>query len=294
VGAAKRRIILLIAAGGLLLLAPTPASGATVIGQTFAGGAPCGTDLTVTQFADTSAELTYEVPQPGGVITSWSYFAAGGADEVKFLHLRPAGEGAFNVVFANTQNMMPGRINTFPIRTRAQAGDVIGLHVGPAGTTCVLRVPDSGNLIGGCSICDPPLGTTFSSNYLEPGALLNVAAVVEADCDSDGSGDESQDANIASCPPGPQVTFTKVPKRKVKTTKKRVSEIFRFDSDEQGSTFDCVLDGKQELKPCTSPLMVKVNKGRHRLSVTATDPGGFSGAAATHTWKVKRKKEKEK
>jgi hypothetical protein len=50
------------------------------------------------------------------------------------------------------------------------------------------------------------------------------------------------------------------------------------------------LDGKREFKACTSPLTVKVSKGRHRLSVTATDPGGHSGAAATHTWKVKRKK----
>jgi hypothetical protein len=43
----------------------------------------------------------------------------------------------------------------------------------------------------------------------------------------------------------------------------------------------------------TSPLTVKVKKGKHTFSVTATDAGGNKGAVATRDWKVKKKKRKK-
>ena len=54
-----------------------------------------------------------------------------------------------------------------------------------------------------------------------------------------------------------------------------------------------MLDGQQEFKACASPLTVSVKKGEHTFSVTATDVGGNAGAAATDTFKVKRKKKKK-
>ena len=123
--------------------------------------------------------------------------------------------------------------------------------------------------------------------------FIDVSAVLEPDCDSDGFGDETQDDNLLSCPPGPNATITSPPKDKVKTKKKRKRVTFAFSANETGATFNCVLDGRQEFKACTSPLTVSVKKGEHTFSVTATDPGGNTGAAATDTFKIKRKKKRK-
>jgi hypothetical protein len=124
------------------------------------------------------------------------------------------------------------------------------------------------------------------------GSRLNVSAILEPDCDSDGFGDETQDA-VADCVV-PETLLTKGPKDKVKTKKKRAKATFEFSSSEPGSSFQCTLDGKQEFKPCTSPLTVKVKKGKHSFEVTATDSAGNADPSpATDGWKVKRKKKKK-
>ena len=44
-------------------------------------------------------------------------------------------------------------------------------------------------------------------------------------------------------------------------------------------------------KPCSSPLKVKVKKGKHRFGVVATDlAGNLDRTPATDEFKVKRKK----
>jgi len=65
---------------------------------------------------------------------------------------------------------------------------------------------------------------------------------------------------------------------------------FEFTSDESAS-FECSLDG-DAFQPCTSPVTEKVRKGEHVFEVRATDEAGNPGEPATHTWKVKRKKER--
>ena len=122
--------------------------------------------------------------------------------------------------------------------------------------------------------------------------FIDVSAVLEPDCDRDGFGDETQDNELNACPPGPGVTITSAPKDKIKTKKKRKNVTYSFSANEPGATFNCVLDGKQEFKACTSPVTVSVKKGQHTFTVEATDAGGNSGAAATDTFKVKRKKKK--
>jgi hypothetical protein len=84
----------------------------------------------------------------------------------------------------------------------------------------------------------------------------------------------------------PNTTITKGPKDK--TNKKEVT--FEFTSTEPGSTFQCILDGKAEFKPCTSPFTVKVKRGKHTFQVQATDPAGNTDSTpATDDWKRKRK-----
>jgi hypothetical protein len=99
--------------------------------------------------------------------------------------------------------------------------------------------------------------------------------------------------SIAAAPAGlepdtqaPETTITKRPKDK---TKKKTAT-FEFTSSEQGSSFLCTLDAKQEFKPCTSPLTVKVKTGKHTFQVQATDPAGNTDPVpASDEWKWKKK-----
>jgi hypothetical protein len=89
----------------------------------------------------------------------------------------------------------------------------------------------------------------------------------------------------------PVATITAKPKPKVKTKKKRVKVQFRFAADETGSTFECRLDGGA-LASCASPKAYTVGKGKHTFEVRATDAAGNTGALATASFKVVKKKKR--
>jgi trypsin len=84
----------------------------------------------------------------------------------------------------------------------------------------------------------------------------------------------------------PETLITQGPKKKTKKKRAR----FAFTSTEPGSTFDCQLDdGRKAFTPCTSPITVKVKKGKHTFQVEAIDQAGNVGSPATDDWKVKKK-----
>ena len=90
----------------------------------------------------------------------------------------------------------------------------------------------------------------------------------------------------------PDTTFSKTPKKKVKTNKKRKRVRFEFTSSEACSTFECQLDDKPATG-CTSPHSSKVKRGKHVFAVTATDAvGNEDPTPAEFSFKVKRKKKK--
>jgi hypothetical protein len=62
---------------------------------------------------------------------------------------------------------------------------------------------------------------------------------------------------------------------------------FDFSSSEEGSSFECALDGGA-FAPCTPPAeYAALGDGSHSFSVRATDPAGNTDAtAASHTWTV--------
>jgi len=88
----------------------------------------------------------------------------------------------------------------------------------------------------------------------------------------------------------PETTIDKSPKKKSKS--KRAT--FEFSSTEAGSTFSCKVDANPAVA-CTSPLRLKLKRGKHTVSVAATDAAGNADAtAATYSWKVKKKRKKPK
>ena len=68
----------------------------------------------------------------------------------------------------------------------------------------------------------------------------------------------------------PETTITQDAPKRIDATK----VTFRFVSDELGSTFACKLD-KKRFKPCDSPEKLKrLDQGKHKFKVRATDPAG--------------------
>lgn len=92
-----------------------------------------------------------------------------------------------------------------------------------------------------------------------PSPRNNATAPTERACG--GGGDDNNP---------PQTTITKGPKDKISKSKTKV----RFASSEPGSSFECKLDGKG-FKPCRSPRKLKrLDDGKHKFLVRATDAAG--------------------
>ena len=292
------RVLLGVAATASLLAIPAAtAQAGTEIGQTGLTLAGCPSPATIFQ-QTVGGPPTYTTPPGGGVITSWSTLVAGtsGAPQVKLAILHPTGApNQYTTVAASeAQTLTPNQLNTFGAATAVQGGDQLGLLLISGAYDCFRTGAEPGATMN----IDPAIndvGTTDTYTNPSPaGYRLNASAIVEPDCDGDGLGDETQDQDLARCPPAPGTTITAGPKDKVKTKKKRAKVTFSFSANEQGATFNCMLDGKQEFRTCTSPLTISVKKGEHTFSVQATDPGGNQGAAATDTFKVKRKRKRGK
>ena len=287
-----RRLVLLVAmTAGAVTAAPAPAGAATTIGETFVPTVDCGNpNSAFYQTTDPTAGPSWKVPADG-VITSWSYQAAAVADELIRLKVgRAAGTNIFTTVGrSNKETTAAGSLGTFPTRITAQAGDVIGfLHV--SGNRCATFAAGGG--LHFTNPGDPGVGETnfYGSSS---GFKLDISAQLEPDADHDGFGDETQDACPSSaatqleCVP-PDTTITKAPPAKTKNS----AATFEFSSSEEGSTFECSLDGAP-FSPCTSPTQVSVGKGTHTMSVRATDAAGnVDETPASATWKRKKKKKR--
>ena len=216
------------------------------------------------------------------MITSWSYQAAA-VDPATSVQLKigtiPPGAdltGDVNVTIvaqSAVESPVAGLVNTFDSRIPVEPGYRIGEYV------------DGGD--GGCSRQDPSYTDHFLGDDVAPGSTelfstenfqQDISAVLEPDADGDGYGDETQD----ECPKDastqgacadtdpPETTITKDPPKR--TEKNKVK--FKFSSDEPGSTFECKKDRKP-WRPCTSPTMMRrLDEGKHRFKVRATDAAG--------------------
>jgi len=273
-----------------------PASAGVQIGETFLPNDICGgMGMHYTDIQTGSPNSSYASPIDG-VITSWSFQGGPSAPTIDFKVARQTGPAIFKIVGeSGSAGPDPAAVTQFPIRVPVQAGDVLGLYY--PGIGACRRSPAPGYTVHRFFGNATPGGETNYAPITSPTIQLDVAAIVEPDCDGDGFGDETQDPDVSSCtPPGstgdtapPDTTITKKPKDK--TSKKTTT--FEFSSNEPGSTFECSLDGAQ-FAPCSSPDTVKVKKGKHSFQVRAKDAAGnLDGSPATDDWKVKKKRKKK-
>jgi hypothetical protein len=278
-----------LAIGLIALVLPTSASAAIEVGETFdpSAGGNCGASgLTLLQTVSPNDQ--YEVPAPG-VITAWSFQASASPPLLKLKIGRPAGGNNFTIVGESFFKFpSPNALNTYTdVRIPVEAGDIVGFYLASDGHCG--RVSDS-HFFHGTSGDIPP-GTTTSMTLASATVQLDVSATLEPDCDSDGFGDETQDA-VADCVV-PAAQLTKRPKDKIKTKKKRAKATFEFTGTDARAiaSFQCSVDGVA-FTPCASPHTVKVKKGQHTFQVRAVDQAGNVSVPATDTWKVKKKKKK--
>ena len=189
------------------------------------------------------------------------------------------------------ETVTPGLEQIFEARLPISAGELVGVDGPPAAVASLaIRSIAGGTLsVWSPSLADGDPGRSPTGSGSGFVGLYN--ADLEADCDSDGFGDETQDLDTASCLPDttpPETTITNGPKSK---SKKRTAT-FEFSGTDARALagFECALDGAS-FAPCTTPYEVKVKRGKHTFSVRATDAAGnVDGAPATAKWKVKKKK----
>jgi Ca2+-binding RTX toxin-like protein len=193
----RSSVALLTAAVGLLLATPTGASAATQVGETFEPSWPCHDNINFLQSASPGAP--YGVPHDG-VLTAWSFRApASGTDLLKFKVGRPAGGDRFTVVGDGGAlvDPVPATLNTYSVRIPVFSGDLIGYYWNVGNTALCSSLLDGYHIRNHDG--DVPLSTTAS--FTEQTVFqLDVAAVLEPDCDKDGLGDESQDQSSIPCP----------------------------------------------------------------------------------------------
>jgi hypothetical protein len=196
---------------GFFLFSAGPAVGATQIGDDSAAAIECaGPNFTAVQ-GSTVGPPVYTVPSGGGVVTSWKHVAPGSAGTLQLKMFRPAGAGKYLVVGESSAEPVAAGPNAFATRIPVRAGDLVGLR--SSGAHCAFSGAAGDAIVGhGDAPSDPaPSGSTYTPAMGVPQFRLAVAAVVEADYDGDGFGDESQDAcptNASTQGGCPKVTTT--------------------------------------------------------------------------------------
>ena len=282
-------MLVLIAAG--LVAAPSAHAATVTIGEANPAADPGG-DCGLCAALQTSTAPTspsYVVPQGAQpwVLTSFSTREDGNPTVgFRLLLAEPAGGSNYTLrIRTQGSSTLPNTLNTFILRLPVQPGWILGLNTGSNGSTG--RNAGLGDVFSIYN--NAAVDTTAAAGMPFNGSLLNIQATLESDCDADGLGDDTQDADLSSCDAGggPDTTITKGPKAKTKKKKAK----FKFTSPTAGATFECSLDGGP-FKPCASPKKLRVKRGKHTFEVRALAAGQTDATPASDKWKVKKKRKR--
>jgi len=245
-------------------------------------------DTGTTFFQDKVAAAPGFTATSSGVLTSFSVMAP--VFNPGSVALRTAREGpadTYTITGASeTHALAPGRLNSFLIRVPITTGDVIAIHVPKQSVDqvgCDFPTGDTGDEVRWRSgnAFDDPVGTTIATDKGGPDGgqsfRLNLSARIEPDADGDGYGDLTQDACPAlknshdECIP-PNTFLKSGPAKKVVTAGRKAKVKISFFASEP-ATFTCKLD-RGTAKPCNGAFKAKVQPGKHKVSITATDQVG--------------------
>jgi hypothetical protein len=194
-----------LAAAALIGTNASSAGAAVTIGQTapsLASLSSCGSPTAFVQDAVALGSPTYTVPAGGGVITSWTTQAVNTPDKAAELKIfaRTGTPGHYLVQAQEGPHVLTGGVlNTFPARIPVKADEILGLYYSTIGTGCEFDgVPGDLTRYIFAAIPDPPLGSTYMTNFADNGFRVNVSAVLEPDGDADAFGDETQDKCVGT------------------------------------------------------------------------------------------------
>jgi hypothetical protein len=188
-----------LAIGGLGLAAPTGASAATTLGETFAPAldSSCngGPDSEAVQIHRASGP-SYAAPS-AGVLTSWSFQSSNTQSTTLTLRVfhptgtpqefTPIADGGPQQTIAASSG-----VHTFPVTIPVETGDLIGIR-GTDGA-CASSTLSTGDVYDSHFGPAHDIGTPaiYSEGFER---IFDIAASLEPDCDKDGLGDETQDPN---------------------------------------------------------------------------------------------------
>lgn len=200
----KFGLTLVCCAGTLAVIAAQPASAATEFGDGCTGTKTSETGGAVTFFnlAAPGNPLPVAAPSAGVVTKLKVNSAVAGAiqETIRVLRLNPATKTTTGVGESSV-TVAPG-LNVYDARLTVQQGDLLGASgVGEEGALVYCEVPGEEALYGATLGAGGPYAETSGE------ARIAVSAIVEADADGDGYGDETQDrcpqvaAVQVECPP---------------------------------------------------------------------------------------------
>ena len=302
----------LLAAGAAvcaLLVLPVSSPAAVTIGSDLAPDpdaavCPLNNPCTVTNSVLPGAAITSPLD---GVIVQWRVRADTSGEPVilRLNVLRPGAGGVYTSVGVSGDQTFSDVVPTtrsYPANLRVAVGDQISLDiVGTPTAISNFSVMPLAATPGAERIAwAPPLapGDTRPPDFTGATGEILINADIEPDCDSDGLGDESQDADIASCTPAvidvpPDTTITGGPDGK---TRKKKATFTYTGTDASGvSGFQCKLDDGAFESCGASKTYTGLKKGRHTFSVRAVDTAGnVDPTPATRTWKVKKKRKRKR
>lgn len=183
---------------------------------------------------------------------------------------------------------------------------------GPGGALCFdnLDCISWGSFAGAASLPSPPgpnAPATPNGSSLERSIASGCPTLLEDFDDTDSSQADffvqpapnprnnatspSEQSCLGPGAQGPETRLDSGPKRRTK--KKKAT--FEFSSPAVGATFECSVDGRAPkgagaFVACSSPLTVRVRKGRHDFQVRAVLGGVPDPTPAEQAWRVKKRK----
>jgi hypothetical protein len=183
------------------LSATSTAAASATIGQASAGGFACGS-FTYVQVS-TGGPPAYAAPG-SGVITSWSTVADGVANQtmaLKVMRVDPSNPAKFFTLARDNRplasllsvNTFPNASSPAPVHIPIAAGDLLGM-TGSSSAACPFAsgsASDQWRSTSADTAVNPSTSQPFNAPFGPQ--RLDISAVIEADADHDGFGDETQD-----------------------------------------------------------------------------------------------------